>query len=220
MTNGCPSDWEGPVKQLHWIECIIAAILAVLLADLAKAQTYDQLPAVVAPAQAEAPARPVPGWQVFCEQRSTDCAVDPGEPKAVKLSRSVWQRIVAVNARVNASIRPLNDESHWGVADSWGYPTDGYGDCEDYQLLKRKLLIEAGLPRRALLMTVVIDEKGEGHAVLTVRTDRGDFILDNKTSAVLPWDRTGYVFVKRESQDGAGWKSLGGAASPTATANR
>ena len=147
------------------------------------------------------------GWRVFCEQHPTECSVDPREPETAKLSRSVWQQMVAVNARVNASVRPLNDEAHWGVADSWGYPTDGYGDCEDYQLLKRKLLIEAGLPRRALLMTVVIDDKGEGHAVLMVRTDRGDFILDNKTAAVLPWNRTGYIFVKREGQDGSGWTS-------------
>ena len=70
-------------------------------------------------------------------------------------------------------------------------------------------------------MTVVIDELGEGHAVLMVRTDRGDYILDNKTSAVLPWDQTGYVFVKRESQDAVAWVSLGGrTASPTTTANR
>jgi predicted transglutaminase-like cysteine proteinase len=208
------------LKKLHWIECIIAAALSVILADLAKAQSYDRLPPVAASAQAEASARPVPAWLVFCEQNAMECSVDLREPEAAKLGRSLWQQIVAVNARVNASIRPLNDEAHWGVADSWGYPTDGYGDCEDYQLLKRKLLIEAGLPRRALLMTVVIDDKGEGHAVLTVRTDRGDFILDNKTSAVLPWDRTGYVFVKREGQDGTGWKTLSGAASPIATANR
>jgi len=61
------------------------------------------------------------------------------------------------------------------------------GDCEDYQLLKRKLLVEAGLPRRAMRMTVVIDDIDEGHALLTVRTDAGDLILDNKVDAVLPW---------------------------------
>ena len=69
-------------------------------------------------------------------------------------------------------------------------------------------------------MTVVIDEKGEGHAVLMVRTDRGDFVLDNKTSAVLPWHQTGYVYIKREGQNGSAWVSLGGATSPTVTANR
>ena len=88
------------------------------------------------------------------------------------------------------------------------------------QLLKRHLLAEAGLPRRAMRMTVVIDEKGEGHAVLTLLTDRGDLVLDNKTSAVLPWHQTGYTFIKRESQDAVAWVSLGRAASPVTTANR
>jgi predicted transglutaminase-like cysteine proteinase len=67
---------------------------------------------------------------------------------------------------------------------------------------------------------VVIDEQNEGHAVLMVRTDRGDFILDNKTSTVLPWAQTGYVFVKREGQDSLAWVSLNGVKSPTTTANR
>ena len=60
----------------------------------------------------------------------------------------------------------MSDRDHWGVADRWDYPDDGAGDCEDIQLLKRKLLSAAGLPRRALRMTVVYDEHQTGHAVL------------------------------------------------------
>jgi predicted transglutaminase-like cysteine proteinase len=127
---------------------------------------------------------------------------------------------VSVNRKVNAAIQAVTDQEHWGVPDRWDLPTDGYGDCEDFQLLKRKQLAEAGLPRRAMRMTVVIDEKGEGHAVLMVRTDRGDFVLDNKTNSVLPWHQTGYVYIKREGQNGPAWVSLGGATSPTVTANR
>ncbi|MEE8631239.1 MULTISPECIES: transglutaminase-like cysteine peptidase, partial [Methylobacterium] len=118
------------------------------------------------------------------------------------------------------SLRAVTDQEHWGVPDRWDLAEDGSGDCEDFQLLKRKLLAQAGLPRRAMRMTVVIDEKGEGHAVLMLRTDRGDFVLDNKTSAVLPWHRTGYTYIKRESQDATAWVSLGGATAPTVTANR
>ncbi|HEX2135404.1 MAG TPA: transglutaminase-like cysteine peptidase [Microvirga sp.] len=206
------------MQKLHQVYSIIAAA-AVAAAAPAQAQGGPP-PVGAALAAAEGAARPVPAWRHFCEANQSDCEVDPNEPERIKLSRSTWQQIVAVNARVNATIKPLADEAHWGVVDAWNYPTDGYGDCEDYQLLKRKLLVQAGLPRRALRMTVVIDEKGEGHAVLMVRTDRGDFILDNKTQAVLPWHHTGYVFVKREGQDGPGWSSLGGAASPATTANR
>ena len=74
----------------------------------------------------------------------------------------------------------MTDMDHWGVVERWNYPDDGYGDCEDYALLKRRMLIEAGWPREALLMTVVRDKRGDGHAVLTVKTDKGEFILDNQ----------------------------------------
>jgi predicted transglutaminase-like cysteine proteinase len=86
------------------------------------------------------------------------------------------------------------------MLDHWDYPTDGKGDCKIYALWKRKLLIDAGFPRQALLMTIVRDENGEGHTILTVKTDRGDFILDNMRQDIRSWDLTGYQFYKRQSQ--------------------
>ena len=170
-------------------------------------------------AAASGEARPVSGWLDFCARTPRECALDAAEPSAIVLAPKTWRLISSVNRRVNATIRSMTDEEHWGVSDRWDLPDDGFGDCEDYQLLKRRLLAEAGLPRRAMRMTVVVDEAGDGHAVLMIRTDRGDLILDNKTDAVLPWHRTGYAFVKRESQSSAAaWVSLGVAAGPSATA--
>lgn len=184
------------------------------------AQTLASLPQVAVPAAVVGEARPIAGWVEFCKRLPAECAADPSEPASVTLNAKTWQALVSVNRRVNTTLRAVTDLEHWGMADRWDLPTDGAGDCEDFQLLKRKLLTEAGLPRRAMRMTVVIDEKNEGHAVLMVRTDRGDLVLDNKVNAVLPWYETGYIFVKRESQDRIAWVSLGGAVSPTATANR
>ena len=94
--------------------------------------------------------------------------------------------------------------------DRWDYPSDGYGDCEDYVLLKRKMLMEEGFPRQALLVTVVKDEQGDGHAVLTVKTSKGEFILDNMQDEVKSWERTPYRFVKRQSQhDQNVWVGIG-----------
>ncbi|HEX8663670.1 MAG TPA: transglutaminase-like cysteine peptidase [Beijerinckiaceae bacterium] len=204
-----------------------AAVLAGIVAGAltvggttATAQTVASLPTGTAPAAVTGEARPVYGWVEFCQRQPQECAFDPAEPAAVAINPKTWQTIVSVNRKVNATIQAVTDQEHWGVPDRWDLPSDGYGDCEDFQLLKRKQLAEAGLPRRAMRMTVVIDEKGEGHAVLMVRTDRGDFVLDNKTSAVLPWHQTGYVYIKREGQNGSAWVSLGGATSPTVTANR
>ena len=141
--------------------------------------------------------------------------VDTREAERIELNSKLWKTIVAVNNNANREIEAITDQDHWGVVDRWDIPTDGKGDCEDYVLLKRKRLAEAGLPRRAMLVTVVIDEENAGHAVLMIRTDRGDFVLDNKRNAILPWSQTGYVYVKRESQYRTGWTSLGGAQTPT-----
>nr|WP_308620300.1 transglutaminase-like cysteine peptidase [Methylobacterium haplocladii] len=165
-------------------------------------------------------ARPVAAWTEFCARMPGECSVDPSEPAQITLTPAVWGLLASINRRVNHRIKPVTDMAHWGVVDRWDYPDDGFGDCEDIQLLKRRMLVDRHLPRRALRMTVVIDEIGEGHAVLMVRTDRGDLILDNKTNAVLPWQRTGYSFVKREGQDGQAWVSLNNGASPVTTANR
>jgi predicted transglutaminase-like cysteine proteinase len=150
------------------------------------------------------------GWVEFCTEYKSECAARPTEARDVVLSPKAWTDLVRVNAYVNDQIKPLTDLEHWGVVERWNYPTDGYGDCEDYVLAKRRMLIKAGWPREALLITVVRDKKGEGHAVLTVKTDKGEYVLDNQETEVLLWSKTGYRFVKRQAQtDQNTWVSLG-----------
>ncbi|MCC5978299.1 MAG: transglutaminase-like cysteine peptidase [Salinarimonas sp.] len=165
-------------------------------------------------------ARPIAGWVDFCQRYPQECTVDTAEPAIITLDRDNWALINEVNRTVNAEIQPMTDMENYGVPDYWTFPYAGYGDCEDYQLLKRKRLADAGVPRRAMRMTVVIDEQGEGHAVLMIRTDRGDFILDNVTDDIVSWHETPYVYVSRESQHATAWTSLGHTAAPTITATR
>jgi predicted transglutaminase-like cysteine proteinase len=193
---------------------MLAAITTGAHADTAS------LPGISTAAHELGEARPVLAWTKFCERYPQECTTSEAEPAQIALTPRTWQTIVGVNRKVNTSLEPMTDLEHWGIPDRWDLAEDGIGDCEDFQLLKRKLLADAGLPRRAMRMTVVIDEKGEGHAVLMIRTDRGDLILDNKTNVVLPWHRTGYIYVKREGQVGSAWVSLGGATTPLMTANR
>ncbi|WP_132252488.1 transglutaminase-like cysteine peptidase [Methylobacterium segetis] len=200
--------------------CALAGLALAALAAPAAAQSYAALPSVPSAAVVAGDARPISAWVTFCQGYAAECAVDRSEPASIALTPGIWNTIVSVNRRVNKAVRAMTDMDHLNVPDRWDMAEDGIGDCEDFQLLKRHMLAEAGLPRRAMRMTVVIDEKGEGHAVLTLITDRGDFILDNKTSTVLPWRQTGYAFIKRESQDAIGWVSLGRTPSPTMTANR
>jgi predicted transglutaminase-like cysteine proteinase len=166
-----------------------------------------------------APTRAPVGWVEFCEENPSDCAAHPAGISEAPLTAKTWKVLVRINNVVNEQIRPMTDMEHYGVVEKWAYPDDGYGDCEDYVLLKRRMLSELGWPKQALLITVVRDTQGEGHAVLTVKTDKGEFVLDNQNPDVLPWSETAYRYVKRQSQfDPNVWVSLGDPRPAPATA--
>jgi predicted transglutaminase-like cysteine proteinase len=153
------------------------------------------------------------GWVDFCTRHAEECTLGRLRPMDIRLDKHVWKTLNEINAFANSAIEPISNLDHWGtMLDHWDYPVDGMGDCKIYALFKRKLLIERGFPRQALLMTIVRDLNGEGHAVLTVKTDRGDFVLDNLSETIRPWSATGYQFYKRQAQDDPNvWLSLGGA---------
>ncbi|KFC67578.1 Transglutaminase family protein cysteine peptidase, BTLCP precursor [Bosea sp. LC85] len=199
---------------------VLAALIAVAGISSVQAQQVAALPAAAMPIAASGDARAPYAWTDFCKRNPVECAVNTQEPEHVEMTPKLWKAIIALNNKTNREIEAITDQDHWGVVDRWDIPTDSKGDCEDYALLKRKRLAEAGVPRRAMLMTVVIDEENAGHAVLMIRTDRGDYVLDNKRNAILPWSQTGYVYVKRESQYQTGWTSLGGLSTPTVASVR
>jgi predicted transglutaminase-like cysteine proteinase len=185
----------------------LAAMILLAVAAPAAAQSRQQ-----AYAQTAGDTTPPIGWVQFCSDRENvrDCDVQAMRPATAELDERRWRYLLDVNARVNRDIEAVTDIDHWGVTERWSYPTDGKGDCEDYVLEKRRRLMEAGWPRQALLITVVRDRKGDGHAVLTVKTDRGDFVLDNQEAKVKLWTETGYKFVKRQSEQSPNrWVSLG-----------
>jgi predicted transglutaminase-like cysteine proteinase len=184
-----------------------AALTAAAILPAADAEAANERPLYIAiGASARAPI----GWIEFCSETPSECNTRPMEARDVVLSQKSWKDLVRINKWVNDNVKPMTDLEHWGVVERWSYPTDGYGDCEDYVLLKRKMLMQAGWPRQALLITVVRDIKGEGHAVLTVKTDKGEYILDNQEEPVMLWSDTNYRFVKRQSQtDPNAWVSLG-----------
>jgi predicted transglutaminase-like cysteine proteinase len=218
---GSVASVQGRVaRRIVRVGLLIATLLVVNGAEPASAMPQPHLSSGQAALQSTGAAGPTPAWIKFCERLPQECAVDLSEPDMIALDQQIWDTIVQINERVNGAILSVADQDHWGVVDRWDYPDDGLGDCEDIQLLKRKLLVDTGLPRRALRMTVAIDEQDAGHAVLIVRTDFGDFILDNKKDAVLPWLDTGYSYVKREGSDGLDWVSLVDQTAPVITGNR
>ena len=191
---------------------IVPILLAVALAGPVSAEPI----AAANSAQPESPFMRVFGpadppyafWR-FCEEFPADCArkrvIDPRFD--AKGDRMV--ELDEVNTRVNHTIEPVTDLELYGISDYWTLPKSGKGDCEDYALLKRHDLIEAGWPASSLLITVVLDEHNDGHAVLTARTTQGDFVLDNKSDDIRLWHKTPYRFVMRQSYlDPKSWVAL------------
>jgi predicted transglutaminase-like cysteine proteinase len=145
-------------------------------------------------------AAPPIGHYEFCKENPRECAFAGGDAGPIILTQDSWKTILQINYTVNTTIKPMTDMELYGVEEKWAIPTTA-GDCEDFALLKRKQLIDAGFSPSDLLMTVVLQPNGEGHAVLTVRTDRGDFVLDNMRNKVKLWSETEYTFLKRQSVD-------------------
>ena len=200
---------------------IIVGLFAIMSGTVHAQQIVTHYSKGILPQIREIPAKPIQGWVDFCAREPAECAVDLSEPIRIKLTKDNKHLIYSINKKVNDTIVQKTDMEIYQINDLWTLPYNGEGDCEDFQLFKRHLLVKKGLPARAMRMTVVIDEKGEGHAVLTILTDQGDYILDNKTDRIVTVDQSSYRFVKRESQSRIGWISLRQTlSSPETTANR
>ncbi len=155
------------------------------------------------------------GHYDFCKANPAECSIRIRDTRPEPMSGALWSLLRRVNIAVNEEVRPMNDLEIYGRDEVWAYPDAGVGDCEDYVLEKRRRLMDSGLSIASLLITVVRKPDGEGHAVLTVRTDRGDFVLDNLTNAVRPWNQTGYRYLKRQSAEHTGrWVTIREGAAP------
>lgn len=149
------------------------------------------------------------GHYEFCRVNPVECSIRPRNTGPERMTAQLWKTLATVNSTVNRAIKPMNDIDIYGEEEVWTYPATGLGDCEDYVLEKRRNLKRRGLSLANLLITVVRKPDGEGHAVLTVRTDRGDFVLDNLNDAVKLWSTTGYRYLKRQASSHTGrWVSL------------
>lgn len=148
------------------------------------------------------------GHYEFCQREPQECRQVTARHAPIELSRKLWAAMVEVNDRINTQVVPRTDMEMWGREEFWSYP-DGFGDCEDYVLEKRRELMKLGIPAGDLLVTVVRQPNGDGHAVLTVRTGKGDYVLDNLEPRVLAWSDTEYTYLKRQSERNSGaWVTI------------
>jgi len=186
---------------------LLVSLFAFAMISMAVAQSTDR---------SEAPM----GWVQFCRDQPAECSGTSHQAGYVILTDRSRSDLITINKIVNETIIPVSDKDNYGLDDWWTYPDNGKGDCEDYVLLKRKLLIEAGWPRGALLVTITRDRNNEPHSILTVRTDRGDFILDNERDEILLSWSADYRVVKRQAAFNDNiWVSLGASTASIATSS-
>jgi len=143
------------------------------------------------------------GHAEFCQSRPSECKKNENPIATQTLTQAKWQELLTINSKFNTEIAPVTDKELYGVEEFWTY-ANGYGDCEEYVLDKRRSLLQLGWNASTLLIAVLRQESGEGHAVLMVRTDRGDLVLDNQESLIKLWADTPYRYLKRQSQAHSG----------------
>lgn len=184
----------------------IGALIAMLTALPTTTMAQEPLSAPFMP-KAGLTTQPA-GYHEFCKHHRDECQIKTRGDARVHLTAGRWNDLVAVNSAVNRAITPVTDEELFGREEVWVYPSTK-GDCEDFVLLKRRELIKRGWPIGSLLVTVARQKNGDGHAVLTVLTDRGDLVLDNLEEQVKMWSQTEYYYVKRQSEFDTGrWVAI------------
>lgn len=144
------------------------------------------------------------------------CVVFPEEcvPRAARgRNRTMGlKELQRVNLDINLRISPRADEG-----DDWTL-ADGQGDCEDYALLKRKVLLERGWSSRQLRIATALTQDGVGHAVLVARFQGQDYVLDNLNGVLRLWHETGYQFTKIQSEkDPKVWYAVAQPSAPQAS---
>jgi predicted transglutaminase-like cysteine proteinase len=189
---------------------VIAIILGTGAADAAGFFAPEERASAAHFTTARGKTLPPVGFVNFCARNPAECRSAGRTARKVPMSGQRWRIVHQLNGYVNGKISPVSDAELYGEDEYWTYPADA-GDCEDYVLMKKRYLEKLGFARSALLITVVLDEKNEGHAVLTLRTDEGDFVLDNRRNEIRRWKDLDYTFLKRQSErDPREWVSLTG----------
>lgn len=138
------------------------------------------------------------GAQAICQTYAWACAASAAKGLG---DGDELEWVAAVNSQINHSVRAIEDDRQYGVADVWTLPTQTGGDCEDFALLKKRELISHGLDPRRLLIATVLDRQRNPHAVLVFRSAQGDLVLDNLTDQIRPWHATKYMFLQMQDPD-------------------
>lgn len=140
-------------------------------------------------------------FALFCIQYPEECEEQPDRRITNFQSRGQrWRELNQINSTVNVAIVPKKQVASQLDHDWQIFPFDG--NCSDYAVTKRHLLLRAGWPSSSLLLAeVIIRASGEHHFVLLAREGRSVFVLDNLSTIVIELNEAldKYVLVRTES---------------------
>ncbi len=146
-----------------------------------------------------------PQWTRFVEEYPLPQQCDttfPGE--RVIYTNLRWRLMCAVQREINEIMAYTGDSD----GDHWQIMLDGgKGDCEDYALTKRTLLIEAGFPP-GCLWPVMCKKDAKGHMVLVVATSTADFVLDFDPDWITKAHERQVDLKWLSAFDGMGWRLI------------
>jgi predicted transglutaminase-like cysteine proteinase len=114
---------------------------------------------------------------------------------------SLMAMLHGVNSAINGSIHPAA-----GLEQSVWRSDRSNGNCHDYALAKRNRRM--GVSPNALRVAYVKTSWGEGYAVLLVRTDGGELVLDTLTSRILPGSQTSLHFILVAGTNPLQWNGI------------
>lgn len=188
----------------------VASVFVFALCPVASPQASDRIDVALSSFEAKSLSRSIQpldavraplGLQIFCVTQRTHCA--RGGKAQVEMTEDLMRVVELTNTSVNRSIRPLNDAN----GDVWSINVTA-GDCEDYALTKRGYLVERGVPLNALRIATAYTRSGEAHAVLVLRSDQGDLVLDNRHDAIQHWYQTDLDWLAISGNDLTQWHKI------------
>lgn len=147
----------------------------------------------------EAKARAPLGYQMMCLKTPAACRGGGASKEAI--SKDEMATLKRVNSSINRSIKPKHDATG---ADVWTVNATS-GDCEDYALAKRAALIKAGFSPSALRLAYVKTRLGADHAVLIVKSNKGDLVLDNLSKSIKPLSQSGLRLISMAGANPKKW---------------
>lgn len=187
-----PETFQSQIRQLVMARMGIGVTPDPLPADIVTDEADERLPLTVA--------------------ASTQSSQLKSKYQKVSMTADLWQTAQDINLTTNRTIQSQSDLSQFGKNDYWfvpGLTGSAYGDCEDYVLQKRRLLVEKGFPSEVLTIAIAETRRGETHAVLILTTTDGDYVLDNLNNQIRVWHSVKYRWISRQSAtDPLIWVSL------------